>query len=398
MQRLDPNGGTQPLHILVADDDRGILRTVAAALKAAGYSVAAAADGAEALAMADERSPDLAIIDLRMPQLDGLEVLRRLKAAAPVRPVLVFSGCDDLEEKIAAFDGGADDFIEKPFYMRELLKRVEAHARNQRATSELSRLGSHADHLRVMASEAAALLAHDLNNGLSVVKANMEYIHTTVGEAIAADEETADAAGAAQRALLRMITLVRNFVDISRMEDAVLRPTRNPANIGEIVRTVANIHLPRRSGSAVDLVLEMPDELTANVDATLVERSLHNLLNNAARYVNRGGKIRVRGAIEATAGGPVLVLVVGNTGPSIPEGMRDKLFEKYALGADRRAQSGMGLYFCRLATEAHGGSIALVEDAECQVNIALRFPCGAPGSVTAQLPRVVAGQLQVVAR
>jgi two-component system, sensor histidine kinase and response regulator len=364
----------QPILVLIADDDASILRTVKTALQRAGFAVAVARDGAQALALATAQPPDLAMVDVRMPFVDGLEVIRQLKARAPNRPVMAVSGTGDLDSRCAAFDAGADDFVEKPFYLREVLMRIEAHARNHRAARELQRLGEHADHLRMYASEAAALLAHDLNNGLAVVKANLEYLADSMKSAAEFDDEAADAAAAAQRALARMITLVRNFVDISRMEDDVLRPTRSDAAIAEIVRSVAEIHQPRRTLSELELEIDVEATLRAHIDPVLLERILHNLMNNSMRYVNRNGRVRIAARLASGSAAADLIVTVANSGPTIPPDLRASLFDKYTTGRDRRAQSGMGLYFCRLASEAHGGAISLVDDPEFATCFEVRLP------------------------
>lgn len=352
----------QPILVLIADDDDTVVQTIGTALRRAGFAVALAHDGREALALAAEQPPDLAMIDLQMPHVDGFEVIRQLKADAPTRPVLAVSGNGELDSRCGAFDAGADDFIEKPYYLREVLMRVEAHARTHRTNQELKRLGEQADHMRVLAAEAAALLAHDLNNGLAVVKANLEYLTDCVVQTPSYDEEAADSAAGAKRALSKMITLVRNFVDIARMEDAVLKPARADVTVAEVISSVAEIHQPRKAISALGLELAIPDGLKAHVDPVLLERILHNLLNNSMRYVNKNGRVRVTAGLDDDVRGQSLIVTVSNTGPAIPSELRATLFDKYTVGQDRKAQSGMGLYFCRLASEAHGGSIALIDD------------------------------------
>jgi signal transduction histidine kinase len=245
------------------------------------------------------------------------------------------------------------------------------------ASAALAELARKADHMRMMASEATALLAHDLNNGLSVVKANLDYLAESLTGPIAADPETDDATRSAQRALDRMITLVKNFVDISRMEDAILVPNRTNVDVAQVVQCVTQIHLSRRSSSGVELVVDVAPELTARVDAMLLERVLHNLVGNATRYVNKGGLVRIAAKVIEHSDGVVLVLAVGNSGPPISEEARSRMFEKYAAGRDRGAQTGMGLYFCRLAAEAHGGTIGLRRTSGLGVDIEVCLPFAA---------------------
>ncbi len=111
--------------VLIADDESQIRHAVQRALSARGYDVDVAADGAEALDRAAASPPDLVVLDLNMPEVDGLEVCRRLRAWSAV-PILVLSVREDEADKIAALDLGADDYLTKPFGVGELLARVRA--------------------------------------------------------------------------------------------------------------------------------------------------------------------------------------------------------------------------------------------------------------------------------
>jgi two-component system KDP operon response regulator KdpE len=120
----------QPL-ILVIDDEPQIHRFLRPALAAAGYRVERAETGAEGLRLAASRSPEVVLLDLGLPDADGHDVLARLRAFTQV-PVIVLSARDREGEKIAALDGGADDYVEKPFGIGELLARVRTALRHRR--------------------------------------------------------------------------------------------------------------------------------------------------------------------------------------------------------------------------------------------------------------------------
>jgi two-component system, OmpR family, KDP operon response regulator KdpE len=111
--------------VLVVDDEQSIRRAVGRALSARGYEVQLATDGEEALAQAAAFQPDLVVLDLNLPALDGLSVCRQLRAWSPV-PILVLSVREDEGDKVAALDLGADDYLTKPFGIDELLARVRA--------------------------------------------------------------------------------------------------------------------------------------------------------------------------------------------------------------------------------------------------------------------------------
>ncbi|KQS16440.1 response regulator [Frigoribacterium sp. Leaf186] len=116
------------MKILIADDDPQILRALKVTLGARGYDVVTAADGREALDLAASRHPDLVMLDLGMPHLDGVEVIQGLRGWSTV-PILVVSGRTDAADKVEALDAGADDYVTKPFSMDELLARIRAQTR-----------------------------------------------------------------------------------------------------------------------------------------------------------------------------------------------------------------------------------------------------------------------------
>lgn len=114
--------------VLVVDDDPAILRTLSINLRARGYDVETAGDGRSALQIVDERMPDVVILDLGLPDLDGVAVLKRLRMRAQV-PVVVLSARHESDDKVEALDEGADDYVTKPFELEELLARVRAAIR-----------------------------------------------------------------------------------------------------------------------------------------------------------------------------------------------------------------------------------------------------------------------------
>jgi two-component system, cell cycle response regulator CtrA len=125
--------------IMLVEDDLATERTIARALETSGYRVVVASTGAEARALLHEVKPDLIILDLMLPDMDGYEVLRRLRAARVHTPVLILSGLAELDYKLKGLGFGADDFLTKPFDRRELLARIQAIVRRSKghAASEI---------------------------------------------------------------------------------------------------------------------------------------------------------------------------------------------------------------------------------------------------------------------
>ena len=122
--------------VLLVDDDAGIRRTVGAGLELEGFSVVPASGGKPALEAAERLSPDVILLDLSMPDLDGLEVLRRLRAAGDEVPVCVLSARDEVDDRVRGLEAGADDYVVKPFALEEVVARLHALLRRRAATPD----------------------------------------------------------------------------------------------------------------------------------------------------------------------------------------------------------------------------------------------------------------------
>ena len=362
--------------IMLVDDDVHLRRAVARGLMAAGYKILEADCVRQARQLADVQVADLFLIDLHLPDGHGSELVRHLKQRDPSLPVLVLSGTIEQEERIEAFEAGADDVVGKPVCMTELIKRIEVHNRILRSASALQKALLEVDHMRMYAAEAAALMAHDLNNGLCVAGGNLAFL--AEADLLAGDPEAKDAVEATQRALRRMSTLVKNFVDIARSEDGALKAALVASNVRELLRTAASVHHLRGAAAERGIEIDCAPGLEAAIDPILVERILHNLLINATRYVDKKGRVAMSGEMVTSGDKQVLLIRIMNTGPVISAELRAGLFAKYRKGSDRKSQSGMGLYFCRLACEAHGGTIALVDVPDYQTCFEIRMPSVAP--------------------
>jgi len=353
------------VRVLVVDDDVVICRQMAAGLASAGYQVVTANDGTRALAQAEETPPDLAIVDLEMPGTNGLDVIRRLKQMfGPAVHIVVMTGHDDEGSHAEAFDAGTDDFVVKPTGMSELKRRLAAATRNHRAFVEVRVAKEAADRRMAYGAEAGALLAHDLNNGLAVALSNIQYLR----DVLTLDSDQGDALQTTVRSLRRMSSLVANFVDIARFEDAAVKPMVASTQVHHVLESVLEVSASSLArGATIEINCEA--NLMARFDPALVERVLHNLVGNAARYCNPGGTIAV--AARRWNDDDSVEISVTNSGPQIPENIRAHLFGKYVRGGG--GKRGMGLYFCRLVAEAHGGRIDY-EASEIGPRFVVRLP------------------------
>jgi len=339
------------IRLLIVDDDVVLCNQLAGNLATAGFQVVTAHEAAAAYAQIAVTPPDVAIVDLEMPGVDGTVVIRELKRLqSSALHVIVLTGHDEEERRAAAFEAGADDYVVKPISTAEIRRRIMTAIRKQRDFVQVRLDKEVAERRLVYGHEASALLAHDLNNGLTISLSNLAYLTSEVK----GDSDVMDALAATLRSVRRMAGLVANFVDIARFEDAAVKPITALGLVRELLQSVIEVHAPSVT-HGIRFNVDCADDLKGRYDQGLVERVLHNLFGNAARYCNPGGTITLGARPWREAGDGSLEIWVANTGPEIPQDLRERLFEKYARG--KGGKRGMGLYFCRLVAEAHGGSI-----------------------------------------
>ncbi len=218
-----------------------------------------------------------------------------------------------------------------------------------------------------------ATMVHDLRNPLAALAGNLELLREELGGVAlttTADRCLADCAALVTRAL----TMVATIGDADALAAGTVVVRRTPARLAaEVIAALTTIDAVVQTRS-LTIERAVPEELTADVDVRLIGRVLQNLLDNAVRYTPRGGTV----AIRAERDGAEVVLAVGNSGPALADGDRARVFERDFRSSEReegaRRGHGLGLYFCRLVAEAHGGSIAVTSRPTLPIEFALRLP------------------------
>jgi two-component system, sensor histidine kinase and response regulator len=360
----------QPATILVVDDNLQNREVAEGHLVGAGYLVLLADGGARALTLLEAERPDLVLLDVLMPGMDGFETCRRIRAMPAVgdTPVLFLTALGDLETHKAALDSGADDFLTKPINRTELLIRVRSLLRIKQLTDQLRRnyevIRAQRNALlsaQRQKEELTTLIVHDLKNPLSSILSNVQYV---LGRCAAPADEH-DALEDVVRASQSMVRLVMNLLDVSRSEDGALVPQVTEFNLPTLVGEVCS-EMGRRIDDKEQrlALLVAPAVATLRGDRDLVRRILENLIDNAYKYGPRHATISVEVGTATMDDGlePAVEIRVRDEGEGIPKAYRQLIFEKYGRfeqpGAEAaRTSHGLGLVFCRRAVAVHGGTI-----------------------------------------
>jgi len=352
------------MRILLVDDEPLNLELLDAHLDGLGHELLHARTGEEALLHVVSARPDLVLLDVMMPGIGGLETVKRIKTSAAERaeylPVILVTALHDATSRQRGLEQGADDFLSKPIDAVELKLRIANLLALRADRLALQARNRRLELLQAFKDELVAIIVHDLKNPAAVVLANVEFAISSVPAALGAStlSESLDDARDGCRRLLRLLA---NLLDVARSEDDQLSPRRTPVALSMVIEPIVALRQSAAQSRRLQLEVQLAPETAAPVDADLVARIIESVLDNAMRYTPAGGTIQLR---TQQVDGFVQVRI-GNTGPAILPEHRLTIFEKYGQGTTAGKpprDGGLGLYFCRLAAEAHGGRIWIEEE------------------------------------
>ncbi|RKG49011.1 hybrid sensor histidine kinase/response regulator [Corallococcus sp. AB011P] len=341
--------GRTAVTVLNVNDDPATLYLLSLTLKQGGYQVLEATGGSEALRLAQGR-PDLVLLDVHMPDIDGYEVCRRLRAGEATHDLLIAhlsSVSVQREDRVRGLAQGADAYWTRPLAEDELLANIEALLRLQTRARDAVRARD----------RFLSIAAHELKTPLTVLRLNLE-------RAVEMVVNDADAGGAmekrltpAVRQLTRMQNLVDNLLDVSRLSTQDMALLVDTVDFSQVVREqVERFQAPARSAN-VPLSVELPDApVLLFGDPRMLEQAVGHLLSNAIKF----GEDRPAKARLSTHEGHA-VLAVEDQGVGIAPEEHARIFRRFERVASggRFDGLGLGLYLAQEIAAAHDGSLTV---------------------------------------
>ncbi len=352
-----------PTHsrVLVVDDIPRNLQVVGTMLRNEGYEVMPSTSGADALEGVRVQVPDLILLDLMMPEMDGLEVCRRLKADPAVGniPVIFLTASNEMEHLVKGFEAGAVDYITKPFNAPELLARVRTHLELRHARERLREMNEEKN-------EFMGIAAHDLRNPLSAIKGFSDII-VEDAQALRRQQtqdpelslkEVEDFGDRIGVTTARMMEMVQNLLDANRIERGELKLNLVRTDLCPVVNAVIDTQRPRAAAKQQSIHFQNEaSPVTVVVDPGVLVQVLENLLSNAVKYSPPGKNIfvRLKQLPESVR------CEVQDEGPGLSAEDQKKLFGKFArLSAQPTAGEaaiGLGLAIVKKMVEAMNGQV-----------------------------------------
>jgi len=354
--------------ILVADDIPANVELLLDQLTSLGYETITAVDGPSAVAAAFEQHPDLCILDVSMPPGDlgvddrstGFEVCRRIKRDPRTSriPVIFVTALNDTNDRVRGIEAGGDDFLTKPHNRLVLGARVRSLLKLKAATDALENSLRKLRELEKVRDDLMKMIVHDLKTPLTSVLATLEMLAdgdfgevTTKQKGAIADAETKSE---------DLLGLIDDILEVARIEDATitlsLEPIAPPALLAELVYEWAHRFTQEGTTTAISVADDAP---VFRGDKGLIKRVFSNLIQNAVTHSSHPVHLE----LSARRSGAGVLFTVTDNGPGIPPEYHDLIFRKFGQvempRSPRTRSSGLGLTFCKLVVERHGGRIWL---------------------------------------
>jgi two-component system sensor histidine kinase/response regulator len=378
-----------PGRVLIVDDLPVNASILAAMLKLDGFEISVATGGEQALQMIETLAPDVVLLDVMMPGMDGFETCLRIRANPLTHylPVVMVTALQGTKERMRALEVGADDFIAKPVDQIEVVARVSSLVRAKRGRDELELAYTDLRRSEGLRDSLTQMLVHDLRTPLTGLMVSLEVL---AGEQVGNLNDTQKGIlEISKRSGTNLLNLVNDILSVAKLESGQLKvnlvPISFPALVEEALVELTPLINERHATIEREWAPDLPS-LTADRD--LIHRLMVNLLSNALKFSPHKPTISIGALVvaaedanggdanggdanggDANGGdtnpekGKLLRVWVRDNGYGISPEHHKSIWDKFGQAETRpenfRASTGLGLTFCKLATEAHGGTIGV---------------------------------------
>ena len=359
------NTKTEKGNLLIVDDTPANI-DVLVDLLSPTYRTRIATNGKTALSLCAKEAPDLILLDIMMPEMDGYEVCRRLKEMEETRhiPVIFVRGKGETEDETKGLALGAVDYIAKPITPAVVLARVETHLEVNRQRQKIETAYNQLQDLETLRDNLVHMMVHDMRTPLTIMRGHLELLEMNGN--LGGNEKKR--VGTILNACVGLIDMVSTLLDVSRFDNNEMPLKLEGRDIVPLAKEAAASYQAVGKGPGVEFESSV-DSLKLRCDKDILERVMANLIGNAVKFTPESGTVRL--LLEQT--GHEAKISVTDTGPGIAPEYHGKIFERFGqvemYNKKQKYSTGLGLTFCKLAVEAHGGSIGV----ESEVGVGSTF-------------------------
>lgn len=337
-------------NILIVDDVPANLKVLGGILKSEGYKIRPVLNGELALQVAQKEKPDLILLDIMMPGMDGYEVCRQLNANPQLKniPVIFISALSDTKDMVKAFSLGGVDYVTKPFQAEEVSARIAIHLKICRQSKELKELNATKD-------KFFSIIAHDLRGPIG----NMMQISEFIAGKGNVDDDTLYSFLESQKELSKnTFQLLENLLNWARSNTNQIEFRPEILDVNSLIEACIEDIKIQATGKNITISVNYFAQCQVIADENMVRLIIRNLLSNAIKFTPKGGMISI---LTNSGENNTVVIAVKDTGIGMTPKIHDNLFRidvnSSRYGTDGESSSGLGLLLCKEFVKKHGGEI-----------------------------------------
>jgi len=364
--------------ILVVDDEQSVATTIKAILQLDGNEVTAVTTGKEALAQLRENEFDVVLTDLRLDDLDGIEILRETQKLWPDTVSIMLTGYASLESAVTALRSGAYDYLIKPSDVDELRATIGRALERRRLRQRLVEL----EQLDKLKTQFLSMASHELRTPLTAVSGFMQIARRRMSRMAGANDIPAPWRDEAQksdetlemanRQAKKLARLIDELLDVSRLQQGRVEMRLAEIDLADVIREVAERMRLLSKGHEIEAKIEGAAPIVADRDR--IEQVFENLVGNAIKYSPESGRIDVVLRVNGTNA----VVSVRDQGIGVAPGEVEKIFGLFYRSPDPRADHvgglGLGLYISREIVSRHHGRLWAERNADAGTTFHVTLP------------------------
>jgi len=358
--------------ILVVDDEEEIRDFLYKALsRMGGFHVEVAETAEEALQKIEKDQFDLVLTDLKMPKMDGLQLVTEIAKSKPEILTIMMTGHGTIDSALEAMKRGASDYLMKPLNLDELIIRIrkvleerQRFVRLKDFADKLEKANQELRKIDAMKSEFVSVASHELRTPLAAIKNSVQLMLS--GKTGEINENQTKFLSMAERNINRLTNILNDLLNLSKIESGKIELKFEDIELKGLIELTASSLRPQADGKSIQIEVEVPEQLPAVYgDPEKIEQILTNIIGNSIKFTAEGGKILITAKLLSPEkeGGPrhTVAVYVKDTGIGIPPEHLEPIFEKFhqVEGSLHRSVSGtgLGLAITKGLVEAHQGKI-----------------------------------------
>lgn len=364
--------------VLVVDDNPKNVQIIALLLNELKYKIIIAVNGKSAVDLVERVHPDLILLDVMMPGMDGFEACQIIKSNSENEnvPVIFLTALSEKVNIVKGFEVGGVDYITKPFNKEELISRIKTHLELKFARDKMQQMTNHLVELNSIKDKMFSVISHDLRSPLGSIKMTLDFLKNDSNQRYTI-EDFRNSVNTLAQTTDEVFGLLENLLGWAKSQSGNLTVVPEDIKLDELIESVYLLHKGSIQQKKLNFVNKIGPGIIVHADLNMLKAILRNLVSNAIKYTPEGGVIQV----DFNELNGYSQIIVTDNGVGIPVESISRLFDEKntisTYGTNKESGSGLGLILCQSFIKSNNGRL-LVESAE-----------GKGSSFTIELPSII---------